>query len=181
MAFADLVRNHELAYISRILSAFGVVEEQQIRTLFGHLDDKKYGQIISRMSREGLSYRTPDAKYVSSSRYTTDRTDTASSVLAFWGFICVKDRVKDFCPGTYPTIVTIATNKSDSDLIPLTQESLDRVNDAYDSIPDDTVRLLVLRDQFLLRQLIRRRKNDVAILVKDNGTTEIYDLGGRHE
>ena len=37
MTFARAVKNKELAYISRLISIFGVVEERQMRLLFQHL------------------------------------------------------------------------------------------------------------------------------------------------
>ena len=62
MTFARAVKNKELAYISRLLSIFGVVEERQMRLLFQHLEAKDYGKIMTRLHREGMIYRTPDAK-----------------------------------------------------------------------------------------------------------------------
>lgn len=176
MAFSDLVKNREIAYISKLLTAFGVVEENQIRTLFSHLDAKKYGQIVTRMYREGLVYRTPDAKLIATSRYSIDKCDVKSSVLAFWGFIKIKDRVTDFCPGTAPTLITVSTDKSDTDLIPLSHANIDRINSVCDDLPESTVRLLVTSDVFLLGQLDRRLKNDVAIVVKKDGSAEMYKL-----
>ena len=44
MTFARAVKNKELAYISRLLSIFGVVEERQMQLLFQHLEAKDYGK-----------------------------------------------------------------------------------------------------------------------------------------
>ena len=48
MSFAGTVRNHELVYITKLLSIFGVVESTQMRKLFSHLNDSEYGKILTR-------------------------------------------------------------------------------------------------------------------------------------
>ena len=65
MSFATVVGDRQLAYITKILAIFGVVEERQMRELFSYLPAAKYGRIMTRLSSEGLVYRTSDAKYQS--------------------------------------------------------------------------------------------------------------------
>lgn len=54
MSFATVVGDRQLAYITKILAIFGVVEERQMRELFSYLPAAKYGRIMTRLSSEGL-------------------------------------------------------------------------------------------------------------------------------
>ena len=44
MSFATVVGDRQLAYITKILAIFGVVEERQMRELFSYLPAAKYGR-----------------------------------------------------------------------------------------------------------------------------------------
>ena len=56
MKFAYAARDREVAFIIRLLTIFGVVEQRQMRLLFNHLSNRSYGQILARLRREGLAY-----------------------------------------------------------------------------------------------------------------------------
>lgn len=176
MSFARAVRQKELAAITTLLALFGVVEERQMRVLFGHLNDTAYGKIMSRLRTEGMVYRSPDSKYLATNQYTYQRTDKESSVNCFWAFICVKDKVQDFCAGEAPTLVTIAAKDHDYDLIPVTSKSIALINCAADDIPEQTIRYLVTSDLKLVKGIDRRWKNDYVLYVKEHGEVEAYVL-----
>ena len=176
MSFKSTVKGHELAFVSKLLAIFGAVEERQMRELFSHLNDSEYGKIMTRMDREGLFYRTPEAKYLTSTRILLDKVNIQSSVACFWAFLELKDRIRDFCAREIPAIITMAAKASDYDLIPVTGKNTQLINDNAADLPENTVRFLVTRDLNLLTQIERRMKNDYAILVDDNGVVETYEL-----
>ncbi len=176
MTFAHAAKGKELTLISRLLSIFGIVEERQMRELFQHLSTKDYGRIMTRLHREGMFYRSPDAKYIAASALTAAKADCRSSVLCFWAFIEIRDKAQDFCAGDAPAIVTVASKTKDYDLIPLTEESVKLINDMADDIPAQTVRYLVTDDLNLVADLERRIKNDFVLLVDEDGEIETYEL-----
>jgi len=176
MSFAKIVKNRELAYITKLLSIFGAVEERQMRELFSHLDDKEYGKIMARLHREGLVYRTPDAKHLTTSRYSLEKVDVPSSVRCFWAFIKIKNKVQDFCSGSAPAIITVASNSTDYDLIPVSSNNATQINESCEEIPEATVRFLVTENLELLRGIERRIHHDYALLVDDEGVAETFEL-----
>ena len=176
MSFASMVKERQVVYITRLLSIFGVVEERQMRSLFSFLSDQRYGAMISVLHREGTAKRSPDAKYIASSRMSLTRTDIKTSVMCFWAFIAGKDKVLDFCAGEAPTMVTISGQKGDYDIIPVTPKNIEQVNLASYELPESTVRLLVTDDLESLTQLDRRVRNDLVLLVGKDGVTETYEL-----
>lgn len=176
MSFRSMVKNHELAYVTKILTIFGVVEEQQMRRLFSYLSDGEYGKIMTLLAREGQFYRTPDARYLAASRRQLDKLDIGGSVDCFWAFLELKDRVHDFCAGESPAIITMLAKTTDYDLIPISGKNAKQVNDNVVELPERTVRFLVTRDLEFLTEIDRRIKNDYAILVDGNGVVETYEL-----
>lgn len=176
MSFSKLTHNHELAYITKLLAIFGVVERDQMRKLFSHLTDSEYGKILTRLHREGLAYRSPDSVYLASSKFTADRVDKSNSVMCFWAFIVIKDKVHDFCAGEAPTIITVAAKSKDYDLIPLNGKNTQQVNEAGEEIPSRTIRYLITKDLQLITSIDRRMKNDYVIHVGDEGVIDIYEL-----
>ena len=62
MKFAYAARDREVAFIIRLLTIFGVVEQRQMRLLFNHLSNRSYGQILARLRREGLAYFSPEGR-----------------------------------------------------------------------------------------------------------------------
>jgi len=176
MSFARMAKNKELAVISTLLAHFGVVEERQMRALFEHLSDMAYGKILSRLRTEGLIYLSPDSKYLASSQYTFKRTDKESSVNCFWAFMCVKDKVQDFCAGESPAILAIASKDQDFDLIPVTGSNAELINLAADNLSDRTIRYLVTNTLDHLKGIDRRWKNDYVLLVHEGGRVEAYEL-----
>lgn len=176
MTFARAVKNKELAYISRLLSIFGVVEERQMRLLFQHLDSKDYGKIMTRLHREGMIYRTPDAKYIAPSELTAMRADRRNSVLCFWAFIQIRDKAQDFCVGEPPAIISVASKSTDYDVIPLSKENISLINEMGDEIPERSVRYLVTDDLKLVSGVERRMKNDYVLHINEDGAIETYEL-----
>ena len=176
MSFKSMVKNHELAYVTKIITIFGVVEERQMRRLFSFLSESEYGKIMTLLAREGQFYRTPDARYLAASRRQLDKLHISSSVDCFWAFLELKDRVHDFCAGEPPAIITMLAKTTDYDLIPISSENTKQVNDNAEELPERTVRFLVTRDLEFLTEIDRRIKNDYAILVDENGVVETYEL-----
>ena len=176
MSFAKLTDGHELAYITKLLAIFGVVERTQMRKLFAHLSDKEYGKILTRLNLEGLAYRSPDSIYLASSEFTFSRVDIPKTVMCFWAFILIKDKVHDFCTGGTPALVTVAAKNKDYDLIPLTGKNTKQVNEASEEIPSGVIRYLVTRDLLNITNVDRRMKNDYVIHVGDEGVIDIYEL-----
>lgn len=176
MAFAVLVKNRQLAFITKILAIFGVVEERQMRELFSYMSDDDYGKIQTRLYREGLVYRAPDAKYMATSRYSIERFNIERSVMCFWAFIRIKEKVLDFCAGEDPTMVAVSTRGGDYDLIPVDGKNTDAINAHCDDYPDETVRLFVTKDLKNLEGIVRRLRNDLVLLVGPNGVTDAYEL-----
>ncbi len=56
MKFAYAARDREVAFMIRLLTIFGVVEQRQMRLLFDHMSNRSYGQILARLRQEGLAY-----------------------------------------------------------------------------------------------------------------------------
>ena len=54
MKFSNTVRRREVAFMIRLLTIFGVVEQRQMRLLFDHMSNRSYGQILARLRQEGL-------------------------------------------------------------------------------------------------------------------------------
>lgn len=175
MSFASNVAGREIAVITRLLSGFGVVEARQMTELFSYLGNS-YGRIMARLHREGTVFRSGDTKYLAASEFTLKRTDVASSVMCFWAFMQIKDKVQDFCTGTPPAILTVAAKHRDYDLIPVTEQTISQINETIEEIPEKTVRFLVTRDLLLIGKIDRRIKNDFVLLVGDDGIIETYEL-----
>lgn len=176
MSFATVVGDRQLAYITKILAIFGVVEERQMRELFSYLPAAKYGRIMTRLSSEGLVYRTSDAKYLSTSRYSLEKYNQMESVMCFWAFIRIKNRILDFCAAERPTLLTISTKTKEYDLIPVSSMNIALINEEADELPEQSVRFLVTRDLTLLNNIERRIQNDIALLVDENGVIGAYEL-----
>ena len=176
MSFRSTVKGHEIAFIAKVLAIFGAVEERQMRALFSHLSDDEYGKILMRMYREGMFYRTPDAMYLTCTRILLEKINIDASVICFWAFLELKDKIHDFFAGETPALVTLAAKNHDYDLIPVTVKTTQSINDTCEDLPEKTVRFLITRDLNLLIPVNRRLKNDYAILVGDDGVVETYEL-----
>jgi len=176
MSFATTVKRHEFTFITRILTIFGIVEERQMRRLFKHLPDQKYGRIMMSLYRQGLVYYTPDGKYIASNEFQANRADRKSSILCFWAFIHIRNKVQDFCAGTAPALVTVAASDTDYDLIPLNEESIATINEMSEEIPAHTVRYLITDDLHKIVKVDRRIKNDYVLQISENGEIEIYEM-----
>ena len=155
MKFAYAARDREVAFIIRLLTIFGVVEQRQMRLLFNHLSNRSYGQILARLRREGLAYFSPDGQFLATSRYSLDHGKTLESVMVFWAFIKMRDNVLDFCASDPPAILSFSSAAKDYDL---------------------TVRLIVVDDLSTLDEVEPRLVNDYGILVGPNGVEQIYKM-----
>ena len=151
MKFAYAARDREVAFIIRLLTIFGVVEQRQMRLLFNHLSNRSYGQILARLRREGLAYFSPDGQFLATSRYSLDHGKTLESVMVFWAFIKMRDNVLDFCASDPPAILSFSSAEA-------------------------TVRLIVVDDLSTLDEAEPRLVNDYGILVGPNGVEQIYKM-----
>lgn len=176
MSFRTLVKGSEFAYICKLMTIFGAVEERQMRRLYDFLDDKEYGRLMTRLKREGFFYRTPDARYLASTRIMLNKVNISASVDCFWAFLELKDKVHDFCAGEAPALISMATKASVYDMIPVTGKNAQQINDSIDEIPERSIRFFVTRDLDLLTGIERRIKNDYAIHVDEDGVLETYEL-----
>ena len=163
MSFSKLSKHKEIAIIASLLTIFITVKEVQLRKLFEHLSNEEYGRIMSRLRLEGLAYRSPDARYVASSKYAYQQSNCEEHALCFDAFLLIKDQLQDFCAGSFPTLITVATVDCDYDIIPATKSTIQAVNAALDDIPDRTVRYLVLDDMTLANHLCLRLSNDFIL------------------
>ena len=168
MKFAYAARDREVAFIIRLLTIFGVVEQRQMRLLFNHLSNRSYGQILARLRREGLAYFSPDGQFLATSRYSLDHGKTLESVMVFWAFIKMRDNVLDFCASDPPA--------KDYDLIPGSKQNIPAINAARTVVAEATVRLIVVDDLSTLDEVEPRLVNDYGILVGPNGVEQIYKM-----
>ena len=113
MKFAYAARDREVAFIIRLLTIFGVVEQRQMRLLFNHLSNRSYGQILARLRQEGLAYFSPDGQFLATSRYSLDHGKTQEAIMAFWAFIQMRDHVLDFCASEPPAILSFSSADND--------------------------------------------------------------------
>ncbi len=176
MKFANEVRGHEVAVIIRLLTIFGVVEQRQMRLLFNHMSNRAYGQALSLLRREGLAYFSPDGQYLATSRYSLDHKKTIESVMTFWAFIKMRDKVQEFCASEPPAILSFSSAAKDYDLIPGSRNNIPSINAARASIPEATVRLIVVDKLAFLDEIIPRSANDFGLLVGSDGVEQIYQL-----
>ena len=176
MSFASRVKGKEMACIVRILEIFGVVEQRQMRELFSRLSDDAYGKILSHLNSDGLVYWAKDGVRLAASRLALERTDFDASVMCFWAFVKMKDKIEDFCSGDPPALITVTTGANTVDLIPLTPENTDEINRNMEEMPEETKRFLVTRDPQLVSGVQRRYKNDYVLHVDSCGNIETYEL-----
>lgn len=175
MSFAKRVGNKQIVMITRLLDCFRVVEERQMAELFSYMGTN-YGRVMARLYREGMAIRSPDSRYLTSSRFAFERTDITSSVMCFWAFIKIKEKVQDFCVGDPPTVVSVAAGAKDYDLIPIRADNIDLINSTVDEIPERTVRFLITNDLQMIANVDRRMKNDFVLLIGNDGVLETYEL-----
>ena len=166
MKFAYAARDREVAFIIRLLTIFGVVEQRQMRLLFNHLSNRSYGQILARLRRE----------FLATSRYSLDHGKTLESVMVFWAFIKMRDNVLDFCASDPPAILSFSSAAKDYDLIPGSKQNIPAINAARTVVAEATVRLIVVDDLSTLDEVEPRLVNDYGILVGPNGVEQIYKM-----
>ena len=176
MKFAYAARDREVAFIIRLLTIFGVVEQRQMRLLFNQLSNRSYGQILARLRREGLAYFSPDGQFLATSRYSLDHGKTLESVMVFWAFIKMRDNVLDFCASDPPAILSFSSAAKDYDLIPGSKQNIPAINAARTVVAEATVRLIVVDDLSTLDEVEPRLVNDYGILVGPNGVEQIYKM-----
>lgn len=176
MKFAYAARDREVAFVIRLLTIFGVVEQRQMRLLFDHLSNRSYGQILARLRREGLAYFSPDGQFLATSRYSLDHGKALESVMVFWAFIKMRDNVLDFCASDPPAILSFSSAAKDYDLIPGSKQNIPAINAARAVVAEATVRLIVVDDLSTLDEVEPRLVNDYGVLVGPNGVEQIYKI-----
>ena len=176
MSFAAQIRGRELAYITRLLSVFGAVEQQQMRKVLGYLSDAEYGRIITRLYREGQIFWARNGELLSASRMAMENTRIENSVACFWAFISYKNLIHDFCPADAPAVATLSIKGRTAELIPVSEDNMDTINESMEHIPKETLRFLVTTDLKRVIGVNRRYSNDYVLLVKPDGSVECYDL-----
>jgi hypothetical protein len=176
MSFEETSRNREVAFITRLLSIFGAVEYRQMRELFSHLSEPKYGKILNRLRLEGAASYSHGAKYLSSSRYALGRAQVQESVRVFWAFIKMKDKVLDFSASAPPALLTFTSGPADYDLIPVNTDNWSEIEVAANSVPEATKRLLVVDSLDAVSTMNFREKNDFVLVVSKDGDTSVYEM-----
>ena len=176
MSFTAKAKGRELAYITRILNVFGIVDQTHMRRLFSYLSDEAYGKILMRLVREGLVYWPKGGTSLAASRLILGRTNTADSSMCFLAFIALKDKIDDFCAGEPPAIVTIKSSLAQCDVIPLNSQNTDLINRSADGMPEKVKRFLVTYDALLLSDIQRRFRNDYVMLIGENEDVVTYEL-----
>ena len=176
MKFSNTVRRREVAFMIRLLTIFGVVEQRQMRLLFDHMSNRSYGQILARLRQEGLAYFSPDGQFLATSRYSLDHGKTQEAIMAFWAFIQMRDHVLDFCASEPPAILSFSSADKDYDLISGSQRNIPSINASRTLVPEASVRLIVVDDMKSLDELIPRDDNDYGVLTGSDGVEQIYKL-----
>ena len=176
MKFSTATKDKEVAYITHLLSIFGIVEVRQMRMLFSHLSDAKYGKIMARLHQEGLVFHDPRGKYLSTSRYALNKAKIQDSVRTFWAFIKMKDKAKNFCSGEPPALISFSTGKTDCDMIPVNAENIGEVVSNTADMPENVRRLLIVTDMDELDSMTFRPKNDYVMEVSEDGNVEMYKM-----
>ena len=176
MSFTTRLKGREMAYVTNILTIFGVLEQRQIRLLLGHMSDDEYAKLLARLYREGQIHLADGGNLLAASRLTMGQTESRNSILCFEGFLYLKDKIRDFCAGPPPAIVTITTKTKMGDLIPVNEGNAEEINGQMDAIPKDANRFLITRDKDCLMGLFRRESNDYVLYVREDGRIEFHDL-----
>ena len=166
MKFSNTVRRREVAFMIRLLTIFGVVEQRQMRLLFDHMSNRSYGQ----------AYFSPDGQFLATSRYSLDHGKTQEAIMAFWAFIQMRDHVLDFCASEPPAILSFSSADKDYDLISGSQRNIPSINASRTLVPEASVRLIVVDDMKSLDELIPRDDNDYGVLTGSDGVEQIYKL-----
>ncbi len=174
MKFANTARGQEVAYIIRLLTIFGVVEQRQLRSLFDFMSNRAYGEVLARIRMEGLAHFSKDGQFIATNRYSLDRGKTKDSVLAFWAFIKMRDYVKEFCASEPPAILSFNSDAKEYDLLPGSKQNIPAINADKGNVADNTVRLIVTDTMDILDEIEPRDTNDYAVLVGPNGVEQIY-------
>ena len=177
MKFSSTMKGRELTVIIKLLTIFGVVELRQLRLLFDYMPTNAYGKVLSHLKREGLAYFSVDGRYISTSRYSMERGRELDSVLTFWAFIHLRDRILDFCASDPPSLLSFTFEDHDYDLIPGTTENVPAINRQAVTIQAETVRLIVVKDLADVSELEERSVNDYLVLVGTEGVEKIYKAG----
>ena len=178
MKYSRTSKGRVLPVAIQILTIFGVVEQRQLRLLFDFLSDNEFGKILSLLKREGFVFISADGKFISSSRYTMAHKKTLDSVMTFWAFIYLRDKITEFCASDPPSILTFTASGRDYDLIPGSIENLPAINEQAYSVPDETVRLIVTKTVDIRKQIEARKENDYLVHVGQDGVQQMYRLRG---
>ena len=191
MKFAYAARDREVAFIIRLLTIFGVVEQRQMRLLFNHLSNRSYGQILARLRREGLAYFSPDGQFLATSRYSLDHGKTLESVMVFWAFIKMRDNVLDFCASDPPAkvvgyIVTDARGVAASDPLPLGRYFVTEVSaPKYYQLSSEKMEAEIEYPNQIIKLSAYNKSANLGVTIKKTGNREVqpgqvmsYDFSG---
>lgn len=174
MYYSRIYRGSEFTLVVRILSAFTVIEERQLRIFFRRLRTGNYGKVVSRLKREGLIRFSENGRYVIGSGFAPENDRKRDSVLVFWSFIHLWERIEDFCGADPPSIVSFLSAGKDFDLLPGTPRNIPAINQQADTILESTVRFIATGDLKDLAELQLRPANDYLILVDSDGSCTTY-------
>jgi len=176
MKFSKASKNKEITVIIQLLTIFGTIEQRQLRILFDYMSENDYGKILTVLKREGIAYFSPDGRYISTNRYSLDHGKKLESVLTFWAFIHMRDRVLDFCSSEPPSILSFSSGDKDFDLVPGNPQNTDAINAQAETISAKTVRFIVVKDLDDAENLVPRPNNDYFVLVGAEGVKQMYKL-----
>lgn len=178
MSFSSFSKKNELEALVKVLDCFGVAEERQVRSLFSHLPDDKYGALLSRACREGLALRSSDRLCLRSAHHKVERSERSCRIRAFSVFIRLSKYLTDFSAGTYPTVCSVSTDENVYDIICLEKDTVDAINEQFEQLGESDIRLISTLSAQLLAQLLIRKFTDYAVLVAPDGLTTILRAGG---
>ena len=176
MLFHLATKGKELPYISQLLSIFGIVEARQMRLLFSHLTDYRYGKIMARLHQEGMIYYESGGRYLCSRGYTLDPTRMQGSIRAFWVLIKLKDKAKGIFAGDPPALLSFSTGNTDYDMVPVNTGDLEKIAICPRYLPKDVRRLLIVSSMDETDGFAFRPQNDYVVEVSEDGDVQMYKM-----
>ena len=84
--------------------------------------------------------------------------------------------INDFCPADAPAIAILSIKGRTAELIPVSEDNVDSINDQMEHTAKETLRFLVTTDLKRVIGVNRRYSNDYVLLVHPDGSVECYDL-----
>ena len=81
------------------------------------MTDDEYAKLLARLYREGQIHLANGGNLLAASRLTMGQSDSENSILCFEGFMYLKDKIRDYCAGPPPAIVTYAAAQVDTSFV----------------------------------------------------------------